>query len=245
MKRGASKNPMYFAFWADRWLGGTSGWTAEEKGCYISLLVHQFVHGILPDNMGRLARIAGCPTEQVFGEIWDDVLRHKFDKVEDGFANARMAEERARSAEHIRQRSEAGKRSAASRREAAAVATTVATTDGTTQTQTQSSIERGTLLLESLTSNMRVLRAAQRWQAYRAEANIKAWAATTWRRQLAEAEQDPAVFEAKVEFSIQQGYSGLFHPREKRSGSKAGSVPKALQVLKEWHDEQGEAYENQ
>ncbi|NBQ50800.1 MAG: DUF1376 domain-containing protein [Marivivens sp.] len=87
----SEKNPAYFAFWADRWLGGTSGWSAEEKGCYISLLVHQFVHGALPDDMGRLARIAGCPTEQVFGKVWNDVLRNKFEAVEGGYANARMA----------------------------------------------------------------------------------------------------------------------------------------------------------
>ncbi|NBT51803.1 MAG: DUF1376 domain-containing protein [Marivivens sp.] len=92
----SEKNPAYFAFWADRWLGGTSGWSAEEKGCYISLLVHQFVHGALPDDMGRLARIAGCPTEQVFGKVWNDVLRNKFEAVEGGYANARMARAGAR-----------------------------------------------------------------------------------------------------------------------------------------------------
>jgi uncharacterized protein YdaU (DUF1376 family) len=241
---------MYFAFWADRWLGGTSGWTAEEKGCYISLLVHQFVHGSIPAEVRRLARIAGCPTEQAFEAIWEAVLQDKFERVEGGYANPRMAEERQRSVEHLQQRSEAGRRSAARRRNPTSVATTVATsvatTDGTTQTQTQThtSNNRRGLLLESMTSNVRVLKAALRWQAYRQEAAIKAWTATTWRKRLAEAEQDPAAFEAAVDWSISQGYQGLFAP-SKHDVRDDDGMPKALKVLKEWHDEEEVPYENQ
>lgn len=246
----SNKNPAYFAFWADRWLGGTSGWSAEEKGCYISLLVHQFVHGVIPSDMRRLARIAGCPTEQAFGMAWESVLRDKFEPVDGGYANPRMAEERERSVKHNRQRREAGRKSAAARTAVAAVVpTAVQTTDGagaaTTQTQTHTHnhtpepkkrARAREVCVEDLTSDPLVISAASEWMRYRREAKLRPWTLTTWRQKLAKAEQDPQAFRDSVRYSIEQGYQGLYAERKDR-GRPGSGLTKGQEALKEFFDD--------
>ena len=248
------KNPAYFAFWADRWLGGTSGWSAEEKGCYISLLVHQFVHGTLPDDMGRLARIAGCPTEQVFGKIWNDVLRNKFEAVEGGYANARMAEERDRATGFFLSQRRKGRLGGRPRKPGAkpggcptakAGAEPGAEPPGKpTQTQTQTHTHTPEpkkrtrvreVRIEDLTDNLAVVAAATRWMRYRKEAKLKPWTLTTWRQQIAKAEEDPQGFVDSVQRSIEQGWQGLF--AAKRPKEQVDGLTKGQKALKEFFDD--------
>ena len=251
----SEKNPAYFAFWADRWLGGTSGWSAEEKGCYISLLVHQFVHGALPDDMGRLARIAGCPTEQVFGKVWNDVLRNKFEAVEGGYANARMAEERGRATDFFLSQRRKGKLGGRPRKPGAkpggsAVAKPAAKAGAEpagkpTQTQTQTQTHTPEpkkrarareVRIEDLTDNVAVIAAATQWMRYRKEAKLKPWTLTTWRQKIAKAEGDPRAFAESVQQSIEQGWQGLFEVR--RSGKQDGpGLTQAQQALKDFFDD--------
>lgn len=242
MSTNSEKPPAFFAFWPDRWLGGTSGWSAEEKGCYISLLVHQFVHGSLPDDMGRLARICGCPTKEAFEQIWDDVLRDKFDQGSDGLVNARMEEERTRSiakSNACRANGRKGGRPRKSQQKPSALAPgdpSVKTPQTQTQTQNQHpspSYNGGDLLLDTLTSNKQVLAAAEKWRHYRREARLDPWTATTWRKNFAWAEQSPQEFIDAVENSIKQGYRGLVQPK----AAKGDTLSPALQALKRWHDD--------
>lgn len=80
--------------------------TTEEIGAYVLLLNHQAQYGPLPSSIRRLAAIARMPPG-AFQEIWDEVLRDKFDQVQEGWENARMAKERAKSVKRSRQAKEA------------------------------------------------------------------------------------------------------------------------------------------
>lgn len=52
----------WFRFRAADFIGGTAGMTMEERGAYITLLSHQWMHGPLPADPQDLARICGGVT---------------------------------------------------------------------------------------------------------------------------------------------------------------------------------------
>lgn len=99
----------WFPFFGRDFLTATSGWTAEERGHYVTLLIVQWEQGCLPDDAKRLELIspgvAGC---------WDAV-QEKFPKWKDGKRrNIRLEHERSKSHE----RSERARQSASKRWEA-------------------------------------------------------------------------------------------------------------------------------
>jgi uncharacterized protein YdaU (DUF1376 family) len=96
----------WFPFFGRDFLTATSGWTAEERGHYVTLLIVQWEQGGLPDDTTRLELIspglAGC---------WKTV-QEKFPKWKDGKRrNIRLEHERSKSHE----RSERARQSASKR----------------------------------------------------------------------------------------------------------------------------------
>ena len=96
----------WFPFFGRDFLTATSGWTAEERGHYMTLLIVQWEQGGLPDDATRLELIspglAGC---------WV-VVQEKFPKWKDGKRrNIRLEHERSKSHE----RSERARQSASKR----------------------------------------------------------------------------------------------------------------------------------
>lgn len=96
----------WFPFFGRDFLTATSGWTAEERGHYVALLIVQWEQGGLPDDAKRLELIspglAGC---------WKTV-QEKFPKWKDGKRrNIRLEHERSKSHE----RSERARQSASKR----------------------------------------------------------------------------------------------------------------------------------
>ena len=215
--------------------------TACEKGVYISLLVHQFVNGCVPEGFDRMARIAGCD-EDALRAAWEASVGEKFVLGPDGWINERMDEERSKSARLSASRSAAGRKGASSKWGKKGGTANGKARGGANSTQNQnqnqpSNTSKG-VILDALCCHPKVLSAAKRWQEYRTEAKLKPWTAATWKRQLTKAEVNPDAFEEAVEFSISQGYQGLFAPRELHHKKRRpdGMTP-ALNALKEWHDE--------
>jgi uncharacterized protein YdaU (DUF1376 family) len=244
----------FFAFWTDRWLGGTAGMTTHEKGVYISCLVHQFVHGSLPQDKRRLALICGC-SETEFCEAWDACVAEKFELRDGCYANPKMAEERERAIQKAERARANGRKGGRPARKPSGEPTakpsgipsghpSTEPSGKATQTQTQTQRESSTsgrtstrkrVNLETLTANPLVLDAARAWRDYRAESGLKPWALTTWKQRMADANADPQGFADAVKHSISQGYHGLFPP--KGGQGKPDKLPKALQTLKDWHDD--------
>jgi uncharacterized protein YdaU (DUF1376 family) len=96
----------WFAFFGRDFLTATSGWTAEERGHYITLLVIQWEQGGLPDDQARLELISPG-----VGRCWD-LVSQKFPTWKDGKRrNIRLEHERSKSHE----RSERARQSASTR----------------------------------------------------------------------------------------------------------------------------------
>lgn len=84
----------WFPFFGRDFITATSGWTAEERGHYVTLLIVQWEQGGLPDDVKRLELISpglkGC---------WKTVAE-KFPVWKDGKRrNTRLEHERAKSHE--------------------------------------------------------------------------------------------------------------------------------------------------
>jgi len=84
-----SKDPA-FLFYPNDWLGGTMGMTAEQKGCYIDLLVLQF------NNKGRFTELEAKQVLSIcFTSAWQ-VVKNKFKNEGENnefFYNERLREE--------------------------------------------------------------------------------------------------------------------------------------------------------
>jgi uncharacterized protein YdaU (DUF1376 family) len=78
---------VYMPLMVGDWLKGTSGMRAEVRGVYINLLLHQWEHGFLPEDIDELILIA-----PEIGKVWDK-LKVKFPKVSDGQLQNRKLEE--------------------------------------------------------------------------------------------------------------------------------------------------------
>lgn len=72
----------------------------------------------------------------------------------------------------------------------------------------------------------RVAQACADWAAYRREAKLKPYVAITWRLRIKKAMNNPRLFLASVENSMEQGYQGIHPPNE-------GVPTKALSALQE------------
>ncbi len=71
-------NKPYMPLMMGDWIRGTRGMKAEVRGVYISLLIHQYDNGFLPDDLEELRLI-----EPEIDKVWDK-LKSKFQKQSDG-----------------------------------------------------------------------------------------------------------------------------------------------------------------
>lgn len=95
----------YIPLFGRDFLAATSGWTAAERGHYITLLIVQWEQGALPDGLERLELVSAGVSA-----VWH-VLEPKFPTWDDGLRrNRRLEEHRAKAQELKNARSEAGRR---------------------------------------------------------------------------------------------------------------------------------------
>ncbi len=103
------KAPAFQLFAADLYMD-TNHWTVDEIGIYTRLLMTEWVNGGLPDDLKRLARIAGC-SPQKFSKRWT-IVKKKFHQNNEGFLiNDRMEQTREEQANYKKSQSEKGKKS--------------------------------------------------------------------------------------------------------------------------------------
>lgn len=93
-----------FRFYPSDFMMGTMGFSAEERGAYMTLLCVQWDRGGLPDDVEQCARLAGIPPERL-GLIWV-----KFGLCDDGMRrNRRLELEREKQVAFRARQSENGK----------------------------------------------------------------------------------------------------------------------------------------
>lgn len=98
--------------------------------------------------------------------------------------------------------------------------------------------------LEFSTLRSDIVEAARAWAGYRREQGHKPWGASTWRSNLRQAVTHPEGFCAAVQFSIRQGYQGLFPPSHANGSAKparpTASVANVLDAFRGAADLMGE-----
>ena len=92
-----------FQFYADKFITGTSHFSAEQVGAYIRLLCFQWETGYIPADVTMQARIAGCNKKAI-----TEVLK-KFVNTDKGFINERLETARQEQLKYKESKSNAGK----------------------------------------------------------------------------------------------------------------------------------------
>ena len=105
--------PPYVPWFHGDFLRSTSSWTLLERGAYWMLLCAQWESGPLPDDLTRLANIAGTDTTTMTS-LWE-LVGKKFTKTRAGFVNKRMAGHRTDYLKYRAAQVERGKKGMASR----------------------------------------------------------------------------------------------------------------------------------
>jgi len=105
-----TKVDVYLPLYVRDFLTSTIGWSAEERGHYLTLLMIQWDRGGLPEQIADLERLSPG-----VGGCWS-VLSEKFPACDDGARrNAKLEEHRTRCVEIREKRSQAGKSAASGR----------------------------------------------------------------------------------------------------------------------------------
>ena len=101
---------VYLPLYVRDFLTSTIGWSAEERGHYLTLLMLQWDRDGLPAELDLLEKLSPG-----IGSVWH-VLHDKFPVEQDGMRrNQRLEEHRARAVELRKKRSEAGRAGASAR----------------------------------------------------------------------------------------------------------------------------------
>jgi uncharacterized protein YdaU (DUF1376 family) len=103
----------YVPWYHGDFLRSTAGWTLIEQAVYWKLLCSQWENGVLPNDMTRLACIAGIDTTTM-ATLWQ-VVGKKFKRTATGLVNKRMQERRRNYQEFRQRQSEGGRKGAAAR----------------------------------------------------------------------------------------------------------------------------------
>jgi len=107
----------------------TNEWSVDEVGIYTRLLLSQWSNKSLPDNITRLARIAGC-SPQKFQKAWGQIAI-KFTKNGDGrLQNPRLEREREKQQKYRELQAEKSKKGVEARRKQATHGSSNGSPDG-------------------------------------------------------------------------------------------------------------------
>lgn len=106
-----------FQFYPKEFLadGNVSGMSLQERGAYITLICICWNDGSLPMATERLANMVGTPHRQ-FLKFWP-VIRTCFAEQGGRYVHPRLEREREKQEQYRRRQSDAGKRSASTRRQ--------------------------------------------------------------------------------------------------------------------------------
>jgi uncharacterized protein YdaU (DUF1376 family) len=107
------KGSAYTPWFHGDFLRSTAGWTLTERAVYWMLLCAQWESGPLPNDMTRLAAIAGTDVATI-KNVWP-VVGKKFATNKAGMTNKRMADHHRNYVDFKRRQSEGGKKGMANR----------------------------------------------------------------------------------------------------------------------------------
>jgi len=107
------KSLPYVPWFHGDFLRSTASWTLLERAAYWMLLCAQWESGPLPDDLTRLANIAGLDAAMM-RTVWR-VVGKKFAKTRAGLVNKRMAAHRSKVLRYRAAQSERGKKGMAAR----------------------------------------------------------------------------------------------------------------------------------
>lgn len=99
-------------FFIDKWLIATKEMKSDCRGWYLNLILHQFDKGDLPDELEELANLADVRISEYkkFEQVFEQVLKQKFDVLPNGRLSNSYAREILRKREEFKdKRTEAGK----------------------------------------------------------------------------------------------------------------------------------------
>jgi hypothetical protein len=106
-----SKDPAALLY-IDTWLSSTAEMDADCRGWYINLLLHQYDKGSLPSDIEKLAQLAVVKFSEFerFKQVFEQVLKQKFEHSEDGRLKNPKADEVLRGRQKFTEkRSKSGK----------------------------------------------------------------------------------------------------------------------------------------
>lgn len=141
------KVDIYMPLYVRDFLTSTIGWSAEERGHYLTLLMVAWDRGSLPAELDRLERLSQGVTA-----VWP-MLADKFPVGEDGQRrNARLEQHRDRCVELKEKRVEAGRRAAAAKAAAIAARANGQQTLSNRSANVQQSLSNGSAIVKHPTS---------------------------------------------------------------------------------------------
>lgn len=108
------KKDFAMLFIIDKWLVATKEMTADCRGWYLNLILHQYDKGDLPNDIEELANLADVRFSEYlrFQQVFQQVLQHKFKLKDNGRLANDFANEILKSRELFKsKRSDAGKMS--------------------------------------------------------------------------------------------------------------------------------------
>lgn len=108
-----SKGFQWLPWYNGDFLRSTAGWSLLERAVYWQLLCCQWEIGHIPDDLARLAGIAGIDIGEM-RIIWQ-LVGKRFVKTKAGLINRRMAEHRSNYLTFRKRQSEGGKQGMAKR----------------------------------------------------------------------------------------------------------------------------------
>jgi len=230
--------PARISFLIDLWASAVASWTGEERGAYWSLCVYQAQYGAVPDDLEHMARIAAVPIDR-FRELWARLLAAKFERVGGGWQNARMHSERERALDTRRsQKKKAddrwnagadatalpghmpGQSRSTCRGSTSSPTSSSSSSPTTTPTATEApsvprarkraqAVDPKALLFELYPALVERLGAAVDRYAEHRKALHKPLTLAGWKAQLKRAAEDPDLWEAAVDQSIEAGFPAL------------------------------------
>jgi uncharacterized protein YdaU (DUF1376 family) len=81
-------NPPAFQLYASDFYMDTASWSPNDVGIYFRLLIWEWINGPIPDDLRKMARIAGCDPKTL-DSSWRDCLGVKF--IKKGFGHGEIS----------------------------------------------------------------------------------------------------------------------------------------------------------